>query len=367
MKVTGDPNEASSGPDSTPRRQLFRPQVAPDLGDLPAGWAVLLLASLFGGGAAVVGVPFLLGHRWLWEHVRFVGPAFSFVYLGLTERWWLGRARLDDRTDCRQRATGLVPLAQGPGHNHRALSRLRHRAAWAIACWTMTPLLMLVVVFVVWPAGQSGVQDNYRIIDSQPHLQLRVVAVHEHELDSSGPTIVVFVPGDGDEELLFGDYVHPVPHVGDTVEAVVDPAYPGDVIPVVYKTGGENENSWADLAAFGGILVAVGYVGWFRPGAAPLGAALAVRRATNTCAVRVVGNDEKGIVVARTDGVLLRWRLDTRPGRCPPIGTVLTVAGDVSEGGHAAAVYRHWVLWTDERLRPDAGGADRGSRAAAPG
>jgi hypothetical protein len=316
--------------------------------ELPVRTQVLAVAGFFVLVGMFFGVPRALGHHWLWDHSRLVGPILGLAYFGLVVRALARRSRASADPD-RNVRSGLSPdgppLLAGPGPGHSlALPLLHRRARWALTRWWGT-IAALVLTVVALPVGLHSTSSANRLIDSQPHQKVRVLDVHGSGGDL---TVTVSIPDDGPEDVEYPDYLSPRPHVGDQVEVVANPDDYTEVIPVAYRHSSYN-TPLASLGIWAAILVMIAWVGW-RMGATKRAAAKAVRTSTSTTRVTVVAADE-GFTVTTPDGQRLTWVLvGDHTDRTPPVGTTLDAAGDVRPGGWAAAKYRHWVLWTHKPL-----------------
>lgn len=317
-----------------------------DFNDLPGRWQLLAIGTFFVIAAAVLGLPYVLGHTWLWDHARLVGPVLGAGFLFGTQRWWLRRAGLLDACGLPEHsrthaASAPDTAAAGSG----ALTRLRRRAGWTLVRWWSTWIALVLCVVAVVIGNRVG-DDVNAMIESQPHQQLRVVKVTPHPLSNDGPQVTVDVPGTGPVDVFYSDYLKPVPHVGDRVDVVVDPDDPTDVVPVAYRHS--NDSSWPmTLLVLAGLLAVTAYLGW---GMAPASrrAARAVRRAGTLHTVTVQASDEKTINFTTEDGTSLLWTHDgsLRTVRRPGAGAELAAAGDLVPGGNAAVLHQQQVLWT---------------------
>lgn len=356
------PRHGSPTPDGPDRPEDL------DLGDLPGRWQLLAVATFFAGVAVVFGVPYLLGYPWLWEHARLVGPLLGAAFFFGTQRWWFRKAGLletaatpaSGEMPATATATATAPAVQaedfsGPAtatSDTEALVKLLGRARWALVRWwgTWVALGLCIAAVVI---GNSTTNDVNAMIDSQPHQKLTVVKVTRHPLSNDGPDVTVDVPGTGPVDVFYSDYIHPVPHVGDKVDVVVDPDDPTDVVPVAYRHSSDN-SWWMGLLILAGLMGFTAYLGWWN-GATPRHAARAVRRADRVQHLTVESCDAETAVVSTAAGVRLRWSVDgLRTLRRPPAGVQLQAVGNLVPGGQAAVLYRNWVLWTGELEDPDA-------------
>lgn len=314
---------------------------------------MVAVGSFFVVITAAFGVPWLLGHHWLWDHARLVGPVLGGAYFYGTRRWWFRHAGMatggsvSARPGCTEhaeRGRSLPVLLSLPEDSAEALHRLHRRARWAIARWWGTWVALALGLLAVVVGNMTTVDVN-QLIDSQPHQKVQVLSVHRHALDNTGPDITVSIPGDGAEDLEYGDYVEPVPRVGDHVDVVVNPDDPTAVIPVAYRHSSDNSR-WIGLLIFLGLSGMTAYLGWFN-GATKRAAARSVRRATEVHRLTVQSVDDERLTLAAEDGTLLSWNHGgERELRLPGPGTYVIAAGHLRPGGWAAMQHRHWVLWT---------------------
>lgn len=326
-----------------PARHVRRtPEVQPlEIGDLPARWQLAAVATFFTLVGVVVGVPDLLGHPWLWDHawaLQLVAPA----YWSATAPWWQRRSGVDH-------GYGAVPLEVAAV---RARTRVRWRARRALVRWWTAALLAAVTAVAVPVVLCSDGAHDRELVRTQPHQALLVEQVTP--VDDGEPGVLLEASKDlyATEAWLYRVSSLPVaPQVGQRVEVVVDPADHWVAVPVGYR-GSIWNRAWTavplGLAAAAGVLF-LGWRGGWQPVWPSRVAARAALRAGSVQAVRVLDASD-GVTVVTQDGARLRWRLLSTgtdgAGRVPVPGTVLLVLGDLRAGGHAAAVHRHWVLWT---------------------
>lgn len=322
-----------------------------DLGSLPGRWQLIAVVTFFAFVAAVFGIPWLLGHYWLWEHARLIGPLLGVGFTVGTRRWWFAKAGLLDEhgqrivtpaapTEVPATAPAVDTLAAPDG----AHARLRRSAGWALVRWwgTWFALLLCILAIVI---GNRTVNDVNTMIDSQPHQKLPVVAVNRHTLGNDGPDITVDVPGYGEVDVTYSDYVRPVPHVGDTIDVVVDPDDPTDVVPVAYRHSSDNSPLMGVLIC-AGLMGITAYLGWWTAPASRR-AARAVRRSSRLETVIVQARAGEEVSLLTQDGSRLLWHdEETRTSRRPPVGAVLPAAGELAPGGSAALLHEGRVLWT---------------------
>ena len=310
--------------------------------DLPFRLALPLIvafATLVFGSA---GLLLWLGHPWTWDHLRLIGPIAGLVFFGATQPWWSSRALADP---------AVAQAIAAPD----ATRRLRRRARLITARWWTT--LFAVVVFAPGAVliGSLGTSSDAVLIRTQPHQDALIVAIHHHTL--SGEDSIRVRIGGSDYDIQNVDNLAGHPHVGSYISVVVDPEDPS------YVLGTDTDQGFWDTT-WGAVIVAVGIAalaaiaGW---GYAPAsrGAARSVRRGTSTRGTVVAIEDPASGKSAMTfrlpDGRELRWALSVRPVRLPPVGTELEARGDFRVGGHAAAVYGRWVLWTARPLSEASG------------
>lgn len=302
----------------------------------------------------LLAIPYLLGHTWLFDHARVVGPVLGMAYFSGTTPWWLGRADIATASAPGRHLVDAVPAIEwhqvpAAGEPDLALTFMRGRATWALRRWWGTVAAIIVTLIVVAPVGSLAARGTNQLIDEQPHQLLVVTGVNRHSLANDGPAISVAVPGHGTHHLSHSDYVHPVPSVGDQVLAVVDPHDPDTVEPVAYRHASVN-NFWSTAVIVLGTAAGVAYAGWGF-GATKRRAAQAVRGAVTTQELRVTLTSGNTFTTAGLDGTL-EWQVwGQQSARIPHVGSVVRAAGDLRVGGWGAVQHRHWVLWARKALR----------------
>jgi hypothetical protein len=326
---------------SDPRQDL-------DLGDLPPKWQALAIGTFFVLVALIFGIPWVLGHHWLWEHGRLVGPLLGAAYFFGTKGWWLTRSGLAATSEALTRVESPAhDGALGSNANKPALEVLHRRARWALIRWWGTAATIVLSLTLGIPLSMMSTSQVNNLIDSQPHQHVRIVSVRQ-TVGNGGPKVTVDIPDDGEQSVDYSDYLSS-PRVGDYVDVVVNPADPTEVVPVAYRHSSSNDPILGIFLLIA-IVAGLAYAGWFM-GATKRSAARAVRAAPATVGVTVTERREAQLTVVTPRGQSLIWQLGgDRTGRTPRPGTLLQVAGDLRPGGWAGAVHRDWVLWTSKPL-----------------
>lgn len=269
----------------------------------------------------------------MWQHIRFVAPAFGMV-VGFPLAHWAGR---------RWPGPTIPPAEQRLLADAEAIAfrrRVRRSARWyglrRVVGWLFLGLLPLLAL-----NGCEGERADQRLIDTQPHRNAEIVRVYKSPLarGSESPDITVLL--DGERRALSSEF--PGDHnakVDDVLEVVQDPRDLSYVIAVTSQ-----DSFWytplGEAVLFVGLGALVGFLCF--AGVPPLRVIRSVARAHGPERTLVEQVSDRELVLIGGDGAHLAWPV---PKRWEGVrsGPVL-VLGDLRPGGWVVIAAAAQIFW----------------------